>query len=82
MYYTVKIGKEGRIALPIGLRKKLNWEIGTKITVTEEDNKITLRRADSMCKICGTTEKVVPEILVCQKCISMIKDLDLSDIQK
>lgn len=82
MYYITKVEGEGRICLPIALRRRLNWEKGTKIKVTEENNKIILETANKVCKLCGATEKLVPDIQICQSCVSAIKEIDLSTIEE
>lgn len=80
MDYTVKVAKEGRICIPKGLRKKLNWDIGTKLKITETNGRVYLERADKLCKICGTTQNVIPNIQVCKYCVSVIQEIDLDNI--
>lgn len=80
MSYIGKIEKDGRLCIPKNLRDKLNWEFGTKIKITESKGVVYLERADKLCKICGTSQNVIPSIQVCKYCVSVIKEIDIENL--
>ena len=68
----------GRIYIDLEIRKELNWKEGDYIFIwLIEDNVIGLRKVEGKCIFCDKKQKLnaFKDKLICDKCISKIKEL-------
>lgn len=71
-----KIDKLGRIVLPMNFRKALGLLADAKVAINVEGSTITVKSADTVCKICGRKTKSSNTISVCPCCVKKIKGVD------
>lgn len=69
-----RIDKLGRIVLPMDFRKALGLEGEAEVVLGINGNAITVRGADTACRLCGSSEDV-SELKVCSSCVRKIKQL-------
>ncbi len=55
-----KIDDLGRIVIPAETRRLFSIREGDQLTISVEDDTIVLRKLDSTCTFCGSTENVSP----------------------
>ena len=67
-----RIDKLGRIVLPMDFRKALGLEGEATVVIGMNDNTITVKSADTSCRLCGSTEKVSRRLKICSECIEKI----------
>ena len=72
-----RIGELGRIVLPVGLRRALDWQEGDRIEITREGDSLVLRRHEERCCFCGgeTRLKEYRGKLVCIRCRTKLAEL-------
>lgn len=50
------LDNQGRVIIPMPLRRSLNWEPGRAVElVQEDDNTLRIRPAQETCAVCGNT---------------------------
>ena len=69
-----RIDKNGRIVLPIDLRKNFGIGDGEEILIGEINGYITLKKNICTCRICNTELKEKGQFSLCKKCIEAIKN--------
>lgn len=68
-----KIDKLGRIVLPMDYRKALGLEGGARVMLGINGNVITVKGADTSCRLCGSPIEVSERLGVCTACVRKIK---------
>ena len=68
-----RIDKLGRVVLPMDFRKHLGLEGEATVVLGINDDAITVRGAESSCKLCGSIVEVSEELKICSRCIRKIK---------
>ena len=73
---TRKIDIVGRILIPSDIRKALEWDSGSKITVTMQDDSLILRKSQDSCFACGNEDKLMPihGKFICRACIDELAE--------
>lgn len=69
-----RIDKLGRIVLPMDFRKALGLEGEVTVALGISGDSITVRSAETACKLCGSKEDV-SELWVCSSCVRKIKKM-------
>ena len=72
-----KIDKLGRIVLPMDFRKALGLEGEVEVVIGVSGNTITVKGAESICRLCGSAQNVSKHLKICSECIAKIKTDDL-----
>ncbi len=72
MKLTRKIDKLGRLVLPSDFRSALDIE-RAEVTLTLEDDSITVRKKTPTCRLCGSAEELNGDFKICRSCIEKIK---------
>lgn len=67
-----KIDKLGRIVLPMDFRKALGLEGEATVIIGMNDNAITVKSADTACRLCGSAHEVSGHLKICSECIAKI----------
>ena len=83
MYYLKALGivrtvdRLGRIVLPADLRKSLDYGIDEPLEIFVDDDKRILKKYNSTCLFCGSTENTVKykDKLVCAECAKKLTEL-------
>ncbi len=72
-----KVDELGRIVLPIELRRTLNIDIKDPVEIFVDGDSIILRKYQSACVFCGSTEDVkqIKGKNICAACIDELKAL-------
>ena len=70
-----RIDKLGRIVLPMDYRKALGLCAEAEVILGIEGTTITIKSADTTCKLCGSTNNVSKSIWVCSECVKKIKSI-------
>ena len=70
-----RIDKLGRIVLPMDYRRALGLCSEAEVILGIEGNAITIKGADTTCKLCGSTDEVSKSIEVCSECVKKIKSI-------
>lgn len=70
-----KVDKLGRIVIPMEMRKKYGLLEGSDIKFEDIECGILVKSAISFCRICNTNIPKKSEVPLCEKCISMVKNL-------
>lgn len=72
-----KVDELGRIVLPIELRRTLNIDIKDPVEIFVDGDSIILRKYQSACVFCGSTEAVkqIKGKNICAACIDELKAL-------
>ena len=73
-----KIDRLGRIVIPKGILKTLNFDIDTdRFNIQTEGNKVVLVRTQFGCIFCGNTENTVEFSgrLICDNCLKKIQNI-------
>lgn len=65
----------GRIVLPIGIRNKLGLSGESVVSIELCDESIIITPIKKICKLCGKTDNIDEILKICQRCISIIKEL-------
>lgn len=71
-----KIDRLGRIVIPKGILKTLNFDIKTdRFHILTEDNKVVLIRQPLGCVFCGNVENTIEfaDRFVCRNCLEKLK---------
>lgn len=71
------VDREGRIVIPIELRKIFNLQTGTPIEIYTEGDFIILHKYQNNCAFCGSN-KIVSEFknkALCKDCLDSIKNI-------
>ena len=73
-----EIDKLGRVVIPIKIRRKLNLKPTSKVLIYLDGDKIVITATESHCAICG--EKITHKraIRLCDNCIAVIRDKELT----
>ena len=69
---TRPVDSLGRVAIPVELRRILEWEHGDRVEIFVSDNgEVILRKYVRGCAACGEEKRVYSEgnLLLCEKCI-------------
>lgn len=77
-YISRKIDRLGRIVIPKGILKTLNFDINTdRFQILTEGKKVILVRKPYGCVFCGKTEdtREYSGRLICQSCIDNLKNM-------
>lgn len=75
LYGIIKtIDNAGRLVLPIEYRQKMGITPGTKVVLYENDGKLIVEVVTPKCKLCGSTNVVSEEFLLCDDCIKKAKE--------
>lgn len=72
-----KIDKLGRIVLPMDFRKALGLEGEAEVVIGVIGNTITVKGAESTCRLCGSAQNVSKQLKICSGCIAKIKSDNL-----
>jgi AbrB family transcriptional regulator, transcriptional pleiotropic regulator of transition state genes len=69
-----KLDSEGRITLPIELRRRFNVESGDGLMIEVDHDRIILHKFVPSCKFCGDTKaiSVIKGKNVCEKCFMLL----------
>lgn len=72
-----KIDNLGRVVVPKSIRKALNIESNSEISMYVENNKLIITKGNQICTICDTKEisYQLKNKFLCTICISDIKNL-------
>lgn len=65
----------GRLVIPKEYRVMAGIDNGEPAKITIEDRRIIIEQAEPACRLCGSTERVNDEFLLCEKCINAVKAL-------
>ena len=64
-----------RIVIPVSIRKNLGMKEGTRLKIEQNEDCITIKIAESTCRLCGAHDTVHEELMICSTCIQKIKKL-------
>ena len=67
------IDELGRIVLPAEIRSKLGITAKSTIRIYEDNGSIVLKKTESSCKLCGSSNQVDQAFFICSECIAKIK---------
>lgn len=70
-----KIDKLGRIVLPMDYRRALGLCSEAEVILGIDGTTITIKGADTTCKLCGSTAEVYKSVWLCSKCVRKIKSI-------
>ena len=70
-----KIEKLGRIVLPIEFREKLGIKNNSIVSVSLQENQISIFVPEYVCALCKNRISFKNSIMLCQDCISKVKKL-------
>ncbi|MBA4811476.1 MAG: AbrB/MazE/SpoVT family DNA-binding domain-containing protein [Candidatus Actinomarina sp.] len=72
-----KIDNLGRVVIPKSIRKALNIESNSEISMYVENNKLIITKGSQICTICDTKDVSLQlkNKFLCNICIADIKDL-------
>lgn len=77
MIYTnfKELDPAGRIIISKDIRKHLNLNTGDTLHIEADDEKIIIRKAESKCVFCNSTENLVTfkDKRICNDCLENIK---------
>lgn len=72
---TRKIDNLGRIVLPMDFRRALGLEQGNEVALDIEGDKITIKGALNVCKLCGKHIEKRCYLSICEECIAKVKEI-------
>lgn len=73
---TKTIDSVGRIALPIEIRRNLNFKIGDEVDIFNDNGAIVIKKHHSSCILCGDINslKEFNGKFICQNCLNKLKN--------
>ena len=71
-----RIDRLGRIVIPQELREKYGLKDGAKIDFFDNGEGVTVKLADSFCKLCHAKIPDGIKIPICEKCVNLIKNTE------
>ena len=69
-----KVDELGRVVIPRSFREELNFECGSSVLITMENNSVVIRLERSVCKKCGAFVDSDKPFPLCKNCIETIKN--------
>ena len=71
------IDKVGRIVIPKGIRKQLNWNQNDvlEMTTDQENESLIIKKKRDHCVVCGSKTNlylIKEDLLICGKCLNSI----------
>lgn len=73
-----KLNDNGRIVIPMEMRKKLNIDAeDSEVEIFTDEKGIYIRKYESSCKLCGSTENIqlIGDNKICRRCIEKISNV-------
>lgn len=69
-----RLDELGRIVLPGEMRNALGWDKDTKISVTQDGERLVLQAYSGSCVVCGSEENIRPvkSKFICQSCMDEV----------
>ena len=63
----------GRIVIPVSIRKALNIDEKTPLSIFVKDGDIIISPKSAFCKLCGNSIEEISDIPLCKNCIEKVK---------
>ncbi|MBQ8583298.1 MAG: AbrB/MazE/SpoVT family DNA-binding domain-containing protein [Clostridia bacterium] len=63
----------GRVVIPIEYRKRLGFELNSKVVISAENGMIQISPINKVCVLCGKRVEKGRKLPLCPKCVELIK---------
>ena len=63
----------GRVVIPIEYRKRLGFELNSKVAISAENGMIQISPINKICVLCGKRVEKGRKLPLCPKCVELIK---------
>lgn len=76
-YGARAVDELGRICLPIDIRSRLGINVGDKVSISCDSNKIYMTKATAQCTLCKSDKELIEykDIHICRDCCESIKNI-------